>query len=333
MTISNKELKTRNLEMVLQDIHPKKIAVAFLGQGYKKFVTPKELESIIISPTEGSNPYAIQQLAKDIGWEKIFFLSKLHAKIYIGEKETLIGSANLSHNGLSDNKGSLQEACVKMPTAKDVLSTYKRLLSKATKEFKNESAKKKALAKLFKVWGKRIDAGLERTKKIITNFKDFKPLANNQFYMGWYEGNENKPNLKNDNSLQSDSLSDWMYLASNESIEEGDWLLCYEVKKNHGSYKYKGGDIYWQYVHHIVKDVTLQAGYPDLAIELKKILPPEPFKISKSFKKAFATIINREEYKAFRQDDKDGTEPFVASSPKLKKLLPQLIADIKNEMT
>lgn len=332
MKKSTIELKTENLENVLHAIHPKKIAVAFLGQGYKKFVTPKELESIIISPTEGSNPYAIQQLAKDIGWEKIFFLSKLHAKIYIGKKETLIGSANLSHNGLSDDKGSLQEACVTIPTTKGVLSTYKHLLSDARKEFKDESAKKKALAKLFKVWGKRIDAGLEKNKKICPNFIDFELLANNHFYLDWHYGNEHKPNLKKDSPLQSANLSDWMYLASKERIEEGDWLLCYELNKNHGSYKYKGGDISWLYVHHIVQNETLQAGYPNLAIELEKTLPSAPFRISNPFKKAFATVINREEYKAFRQDDKDGEDPFVASSPKLMKLLPQLISDIKKEM-
>lgn len=332
MTISNKELKTRNLGMVLHAIHPKKIAVAFLGQGYKKFVTPKELESIIISPTEGSNPYAIQQLAKDIGWKKIFFLSKLHAKIYIGEKETLIGSANLSHNGLSDNKGSLQEACVKMPTAKDVLSTYKYLLSKAKKEFKDESAKKEALAKLFKVWGKRITAGLEKQKSNnVPIFKNYDSLANDSFFLEWFMSEDPEPDFKEGISLDCNAFKDWVYLPKKDTIEKNDWIL-YWRRNNNGKCR-ENGKLSWVYVHHIFRDVISYGKYTNLAVEyINEDKPPVPFQLTPDFKKAFVTVINREKYKAFRKDDKDGEDPFVASSPKLMKLFPQLISDIKKEM-
>lgn len=332
MKQSTIELKTKNLENVLHAIHPKKIAVAFLGQGYKKFVTPQELESIIISPTEGSNPYAIQQLAKDIGWEKIFFLRKLHAKIYIGKKETLIGSANLSHNGLSDDKGTLQEACVKIPTTKNVLSTYKHLLSDARKEFKDESAKKKALAELFKIWGKRITAGLEKQKSNnVPSFKNYDLLANDSFFLEWFMSEDPKPDLKKDVNLNCSIFKDWLYLSNEDKIEENDWIL-YWKRDNSGKFP-KNGKLSWMYVHHIFSEVLSYGKYNNLAIEfINKDRPHVPFRLTKNFKDAFALVINQEKYKAFRKDDKYGEDPFVASSPKLKKLLPQLIKDIKDEM-
>ena len=38
------------------------------------------LKEVIVSPTFGSNPEAVVNLAKRIGWDNVYFLNELHAK-------------------------------------------------------------------------------------------------------------------------------------------------------------------------------------------------------------------------------------------------------------
>lgn len=74
------------------DCKPLRIAVAYIGVDWKTFIPDTScLESIIVSPTIGSNPSAIADLVKQIGWEKVVFLDELHAKTYIGKNSAVIG--------------------------------------------------------------------------------------------------------------------------------------------------------------------------------------------------------------------------------------------------
>jgi hypothetical protein len=91
----------------LKIIKPIKIAVAYIGIDYQNFIDPYDLHSIILSPTLGSNPNAIDDLVSKIGWNKVYLLDNLHSKIYLGEKSAIITSANLSKNGL-DIEGLLE---------------------------------------------------------------------------------------------------------------------------------------------------------------------------------------------------------------------------------
>lgn len=48
---------------------PSKVAVAYIGTDWNTFVPDTDrLEAIIVSPTFGSNPWAISDLVKQIGW-------------------------------------------------------------------------------------------------------------------------------------------------------------------------------------------------------------------------------------------------------------------------
>ena len=73
------------IQRAIRRCEPSKIAVAYIGTDWNTFVSDVEsLGAIIVSPTLGSNPWAITDLAKQIGWDKIFFLDELHAKTYVG---------------------------------------------------------------------------------------------------------------------------------------------------------------------------------------------------------------------------------------------------------
>lgn len=72
----------KDIAQQIKNTDPQKIAVAYIGVDWKKYVNPKSIEFIVISPTLGSNPNTIDDMVKIIGWEKIYFNEALHAKIY-----------------------------------------------------------------------------------------------------------------------------------------------------------------------------------------------------------------------------------------------------------
>lgn len=90
-----------DIKSTIRDISPTSIAVAYVGIDWASYVSPDRIKEIILSPTLGSNPYAIVNMAKYIGWENIYFLDNLHAKIYLSASQAAVGSFNLTANGLS----------------------------------------------------------------------------------------------------------------------------------------------------------------------------------------------------------------------------------------
>ncbi len=82
-----KVLIENDIQEAVSGCKPSKIAVAYIGADWQTFIPdPSRLESIIVSPTIGSNPWAIADLVKQIGWEKVAFLDELHAKTYIKKR-------------------------------------------------------------------------------------------------------------------------------------------------------------------------------------------------------------------------------------------------------
>ena len=71
----------------LSRIKPSRIAVAFVGSNWRDFVPAHYLEEIILSPTLGSNPKAIEDLFKELSPARVHFLDELHSKIYLGKSQ------------------------------------------------------------------------------------------------------------------------------------------------------------------------------------------------------------------------------------------------------
>ena len=108
MTICSNAEQLRN---ALNKIKPTKIAVAYVGAGWENYILLEHLEEIIVSPTLGSNPFAIEEIMNKLGAEKVHFLDRLHSKLYLGKQSALLGSPNLSDNGFSDS-GNLEAGVV-----------------------------------------------------------------------------------------------------------------------------------------------------------------------------------------------------------------------------
>ena len=67
----------------LHEHPPTHIAVAYVGRDWDQLIDCSQLKEIIVSPTLGTNPRAVDELVEKFGWEHVHFLDELHAKIYL----------------------------------------------------------------------------------------------------------------------------------------------------------------------------------------------------------------------------------------------------------
>ena len=115
-----------------------RIAVAFIGDGASKLFGPKtEDVKIICNLTMGgTNPREIETLIKRFGRENVKQVDNLHAKLYIGAEYAIVGSSNMSANGLGIQPSALREAGYKFkldqPSGKDGADWFDSLWSKAS---------------------------------------------------------------------------------------------------------------------------------------------------------------------------------------------------------
>lgn len=309
---------------------PSKIAVAYIGADWKTFIPDLScLESIIVSPTFGSNPWAITDLVKQIGWEKIHFLDELHAKTYVGKKSAVIGSANLTRNGLGAE--GLVELCVEVnaeESLRKVNKTFGDLKKRAQEQYPTKESKKKRLSELEKSWGaaiaNRIVKGESRKER---HFVDFEPLVNDHFYVLWYQPTdcEYSEDVKAIQSLMVDDI----HFAISDKPEKNKWALMWRItdtSKPHGRAR-----PHWLYIHEIFEDGVIDEGYeyPQCAIQRKDLeVPPPPFDLTGDVVTAFKAAVREESIAKYLIQDREDVFSLAYSQ---KGVLP-LIGKMKEYM-
>lgn len=317
-------------------IKPRKIAVAFIGSDYEKYVDNeclKSLDSIVISPTEGSNPKAISKLVNTIGWEKVHFLSRLHAKMYIGKNAAIIGSPNLSKNGLIGDGSGLYEVCVKIETRDEVDEIFNEILNEAQEEFPDERSKQKALDGLYGIYNRRRSAKLEHGSDESMDFKDYDWNANEHFYITWYCDpctRDYTVETKDFCEKTKDVIENDIAFVENDKIEENKWVLCWRSQKNYDKIDRRENPS-WLYIDKIIRNGWKDEFYTKLAIQLKSFSsnrPVPPFEITKKFTESFRNVIEQEKYEILFNNN-----PYEASSEDILGIMPEFLADIKKDMT
>lgn len=285
-----------------------KIAVAYIGADWKSFIPDSShLEAIIVSPTFGSNPWAITDLVKQIGWEKLFFLDELHAKAYVGKKSAVIGSANLTRNGLGAE--GLVELCVEVNAEESLRKLNKAfddLKKRAKEQYPTKEAKKERIKELEKSWGaaiaNRIVKGENRKGR---PFVEFEPLGNDHFYVLWYQpvDCEYSEDIKAIQSLIVDDI----HFAIRDKPEKNKWALVWRITDS--STPHKTVKPRWLYIHDVFEDGVTDKGYeyPKCAIQRKDLeLPAPPFEITDDVSEAFKMAIQEEDIAKFLvQEDRD----------------------------
>lgn len=88
------------------------IAVAFIGDGANQLIGPqaKDVQIICNLTMEGTNPNEVRKLIGKFGKDCVKQIDNLHAKLYIGTKYAIVGSANMSASGLGTQPTALREA-------------------------------------------------------------------------------------------------------------------------------------------------------------------------------------------------------------------------------
>ena len=109
----------KKLKETLRTIQPVSVAVAYISKAWLTYLDARSLpKTLIVSPTLGSDPSAIDKAINMLGIGNIHFLDELHAKIYLGNQQALVGSCNLSHGGFRDN----EETAVLVTDRKQILA-------------------------------------------------------------------------------------------------------------------------------------------------------------------------------------------------------------------
>lgn len=99
--VSSSEL---NSNMVLNLMREGGTAVvAFVGKGALRLLPKKNFRLVCNIFSAGTNPYEIEKIQMRFGKDSVRTFDGLHAKVYTSKLGALVGSANLSANGLGFN--------------------------------------------------------------------------------------------------------------------------------------------------------------------------------------------------------------------------------------
>ena len=279
--------EARQIRDALEEVEPTHIAVAYVGADWEDYISVNDLDEIIISPTHGSNPKAIESIMKKIGNENVYFLNELHSKIYIGSNYALVGSCNLTYNAMSGKK--LLEVAILLDDDSSVskllgaFNEYKKL---AEFQYPNFESKKKQLKELKEKWNTSVQHGLVTDNSGIPELSEYCSELD-KIHIVWYPGAEkviyNEESANNcmldtkGRTIEDYFREDYAFLEE-DPIEPGDWILGWHITSK-GCPSVKINFISWMYVHHVIPygyAKTVDDPYTKLAGETDVLKKPNP---------------------------------------------------------
>lgn len=295
----------KQFRKAIKDVQPSKIAVAFVGNGWKQYVSKAHLKEIILSPTVGSNPKAIEEIVNWIGFRNVYFLDDLHSKIYLGTESAILGSANLSKNGFADN--GLFEAGVVLAESTDLKKlsvTFEEYKASAIRQYPTEKSKKDKLLKLMEQWQKLVwhNLNLETDGKASPSINDYKSNLD-RIHIVWYQPDKLNYNEEAINGIVPDAagfepdkyFSNSFMFHKDDSLKAGDWILGWHCRDD-GKPR-KDGKIHWVHVHHVIPNGVHDDTYTKLGCEAKGLLTPAPpFSLDNLTKKLIRDALDTEKF-------------------------------------
>ncbi|MGH8191780.1 MAG: phospholipase D family protein [Rhodanobacteraceae bacterium] len=287
------------IRRALSDLRPSKIAVAYVGRDWRNFISEKCLKEIVLSPTLGSNPKAIEDLFSQLGDEHVYFLEELHAKFYIGDREALLGSCNLSANGIGENR--LLEAAVTVdgdgvPLLRKTFDRYKleaqrrypTLKTKMDRLHKLQAETNRAYSGQFLAPVKNASpitgyrSKLDRIHVIAITDPDGEPI----------EQNIAKREPKLSECDFDEYFKDWVQFQAGDDVRPGDWLLCWGCTSKR--LPDKRCKPCWVYAHYVVADGMTSKRWPKFVGEVGdkfRRRPPVPFDLDSSTQAAIVQVL------------------------------------------
>lgn len=293
------------ISQAVRDVAPDRIAVAYIGEGWSNYVSAKRLKEIIVSPTLGSNPRAIEELIQVLGINNVHFLDSLHAKLYLGDQSAILGSANLSRNGLSES-GNLELVALvdDRDSVAELSKIYEEYKSDAIKLYSTEKAKLDRLSRLKKQTREaRTQDFLDDVRCSVSRPLHACHLSFDRIHVVWYRSGEasvNEDNVRR--AIHEDDLltpeqdhHEAIQFRAGDNVQEGDWLLCWNRTES-GRVR-KGSKASWMYVDLVVDDGSDDAEYSKLAIQARPHSHgEEPFTIDDALNGAIVELLNSGEF-------------------------------------
>jgi hypothetical protein len=285
----------------LRAVRPEKIAVAYIGDKWSHFIEKNQLLTAIVSPNLGSNPSAIVELAKAIGWKNVWLSEELHSKIYIGSNSVMIGSANLSNNAFG--YGTQEEACVVLNGEESVCQAktlFDKYLTRAKNKFPDKKSKLDRIEKLRKEHRKAISHGLiQQNITRLKSFSDYSHERDGIFYFSWYVNGYTEYTDYVPKNVQDDIAAE-VHLSPDDLKPDCQWIL-YWLKTSSGKVDRRSSPS-WVYVHELFENGCSDNGYEMLCLQRKSMhVPKKPFdETDPIFIKAFRNVMNYEKFSTLR---------------------------------
>lgn len=299
-----------NKDAQIKNIKPRFIAVAYIGKDWRRYIDIDELQEIIVSPTIGSNPKAIDAIVEHIGIENVYFLNNLHAKLYIGSNQYAFGSFNLSASAFEEGRGLIEFGCITNEHYDQAVDYFKHCKDLAIQQYSDSESKQKALAELFKKH-KKLDLLNKENLLSTTNLENIeKNLTANSDYLIWgvhgeaeYDVDLVKKNNDRyaeidelDEHLQNYTTFDGSYFG--DRIKSNTWVL--EV-----NFDYEEDDkerYSWIFANSIAKNVNEDNASMLIQDDLSEIPTAPPFKLSIINRDKLNRLFAKEVYKPLFYD-------------------------------
>ncbi|RAS29763.1 phospholipase D family protein [Paraburkholderia bryophila] len=284
-----------DIQRGLREISPSQIAVAYVGIDWKTYIVPERLHDIVLSPTVGTNPAAIVEIAEAIGWEHVHFLDNLHAKIYLGERGAAVGSFNLTANGLSaeglQEAGFLVEDARALAELRARLDDYRR---QAAMAYPTTATKLARLAELRALWDRAIKQGVIRNDAQAIALDAYRPVSADEIYVCWVLGDI----TYTDQIVSPRTVNNTLSFLESDMVRPDRWILCWTPRGDgHPDERYRP---YWLHVDEVVEGGAQEAPYTKVAVERtgRAELPP-PFEITDAAVHALYAVLNSGEFPEF----------------------------------
>lgn len=307
------KLSTAIRSLLSQDTRLR-IAVAFIGDGASKSINKKARDVKIICnlTMNGTNPAEVKNMIERFGAENVKQIDNLHAKLYIGSDYAIVGSANMSANGLGTQPTGLREAGYKFkldqPSGQRSLDWFDDVLWEGAREISDQD-----LIEAAENWRHRDrlrNGDLKSDFRNICNY-DFDdkyfPLLDwignadydvldDQSIDGQYLGGWDSFNDAVDNGLDIECNEDFSHLTSDR------WILTFYPRRNTKPF--------WTQLSGIVlvnSFIYKCQSNPSSVVVVKKGATKGPFDIDDIFVENFRDLLfGSEKYSNLRQLDYDG---------------------------
>lgn len=311
-----------DIKSTIRDISPTSIAVAYVGIDWASYVSPDRIKEIILSPTLGSNPYAIVNMAKYIGWENIYFLDNLHAKIYLSASQAAVGSFNLTANGLSaqglEEAGFFIEEKEEIDGLRVLIEKYK---DKAKFAYPTTESKLERLAELRALWDRAVKTGGIRNDSTEDELKDYQPVASDEFYVCCVWGEIEY----SEQVIFPTTIKDSVSFLEGDEIQPDRWILCWYARND--GYPDHNRKPYWLHVDEVISNGAVHVQYTKIAVERNDRSPLfAPFELTPTVISALWTVLNSDRFLNFLGN----VEPWSISAT--LPLLPVFLQALKEEL-